>query len=326
MRDPYRFILGRTGGPEVLEAEHIDVPRPQAGQVLIRHEAVGLNFIDTYHRTGLYPLPLPSGIGNEAAGVVEAVGEGVTGFREGDRVGTFSGPLGAYATHRTVDADRVVALPDSLDFEQAAAAMLKGCTAEMLIERCARVEAGETVLVHAAAGGVGSILVPWLKSLGATVIAHAGSSPKAQIAKDLGADHALCCPMEELAAEVRALTGGKGAEVVLDGVGAASWPASLASVAKRGLIVTYGNASGPVPPFSAIDLLKAGSVFVTRPTLFDYVATPDEMRASAARLFEMLGNGTIDPRIGARYPLAKAAEAHRALEERKTTGSTILIP
>jgi NADPH2:quinone reductase len=324
--DPYRFVLGRTGGPEVLEAEPIAVPSPEAGQVLIRHEAVGLNFIDTYHRSGLYPLPLPSGVGNEAAGVVEAVGEGVTGFREGDRVGTFSGPLGAYATHRAVDSDRVVKLPDSLGFGEAAAAMLKGCTAEMLIERCARVEAGETVLVHAAAGGVGSILVPWLKSVGATVIAHAGSSTKAQIARDLGADHSLCVPMEALAAEVRALTGGKGAQVVLDGVGAASWPASLASVAKRGLIVTYGNASGAVPPFSAIDLLKAGSVFVTRPTLFDYVATPEEMRASAARLFEMIGSGAVAVRIGARYPLAQAADAHRALEERKTTGSTLLIP
>ena len=242
--------------------------------MLVRHEAVGLNFIDTYHRSGLYKLPLPSGLGGEAAGVVEAVGEGVTGFREGDRVGYFTGPLGAYATHRTIAADRLVKLPDSISFEQAAAAMLKGCTAEYLIERCARVEAGQTVLVHAAAGGVGSILVQWLKAIGATVIAHAGDSRKAAMAKELGADHALCCPMDALAAEVRALTDGQGVPVVLDGVGAASWKASLGSVARRGLIVTYGNASGPVPPFTALDLLSAGSIFVTRPTLADYCRTP----------------------------------------------------
>ena len=326
MADPYRFCLSRTGGPEVLEAEHIDVPQPGEGEVLIRHEAVGLNFIDTYHRSGLYPLPLPSGIGNEAAGVVEAVGAGVEGLREGNRVGYFSGPLGSYATHRAMPADRVVKLPDTIGAEEAAAILLKGATAEFLIERCARVEAGETVLVHAAAGGVGSILVQWLKALGAIVIGHAGSTRKAENVKALGADHALCCPMEELAGEVRAVTGGKGASVILDGVGAASWEASLGSIARRGLLVTFGNASGPVPPFTALDLLKTGSIFVTRPTLFDYVATAEEMRASAARLFEMIQAGSIQVKIGARYPLIKAEDAHRALEERKTTGSTILIP
>jgi NADPH2:quinone reductase len=326
MSDPYSFVLGGTGGPEVLEAHHIDVPRPGAGEVLVRNEAVGLNFIDTYHRSGLYKLPLPSGLGSEAAGVVEAVGEGVTGFREGDRVGSFSGPLGAYATHRTIEADRLVKLPDAISFETAAAAMLKGCTAEYLIERCARVQAGETVLVHAAAGGVGSILVPWLKHAGATVIAHAGDSRKAAMATALGADHALCCPMEALAAEVRGLTEGKGVPIVLDGVGAASWPASLGSVARRGLIVSYGNASGPVPPFTPLDLLSAGSIFVTRPTLADYARTPEEMRASAARLFELIANGTIQVKIGCTFPLLDAAEAHRAMEGRKTTGSTVLIP
>jgi NADPH2:quinone reductase len=326
MTEPYAFTLTRTGGPEVLEAELIDVPAPGPGEVLIRHEAVGLNFIDTYHRSGLYKLPLPSGLGSEAAGIVEAVGEGVSGFREGNRVGYFTGPLGAYASHRTIDADRVVKLPDSLSAEQAAAAMLKGCTAEYLVERCARIVAGEAVLVHAAAGGVGSILVPWLKHLGAVVIAHAGDSRKAALAQGLGADHALCCPLDGLAAEVRALTGGKGVPVVLDGVGAASWAASLGSVARRGLIVTYGNASGPVPGFTALDLLSAGSIFVTRPTLADYAGTPDEMRASAARLFELIGNGTIDVQIGGRYPLVDAADAHRAIEARATTGSTVLIP
>ncbi|HEX8533872.1 MAG TPA: quinone oxidoreductase [Allosphingosinicella sp.] len=326
MVDPFRFCLRETGGPEVLAAEMIDPPRPGEGEVVIRHEAVGVNFIDTYHRSGLYPLPLPSGIGNEAAGVVEAVGAGVEGLREGNRVGYFSGPLGSYATHRAIPADRVVKLPDEIGSEDAAAILLKGCTAEFLIERCARVEAGETVLVHAAAGGVGSILVQWLKALGATVIGHAGNSRKAEIVKALGADHALCCPMEELAGEVRAITSGKGASVVLDGVGAASWEASLGSITRRGLLVTFGNASGPVPPFTALDLLRTGSIFVTRPTLFDYIATAEEMRASAARLFEMIQSGSVEVKIGARYPLIKAADAHRALEDRKTTGSTILIP
>ncbi len=326
MNDPYAFILRETGGPEILEAEHIDLPRPDPGEVLVRHEAVGLNFIDTYHRSGLYKLPLPSGLGSEAAGTVEAVGEDVAGFREGQRVGYFTGPLGSYATHRAIPAERLVRLPDSLSGEQAAAAMLKGCTAEYLVERCARVEAGQTVLVHAAAGGMGSILVQWLKAIGARVIAHSGDSRKATLAGELGADHSLCCPMDSLAAEVRALTDGKGVPVVLDGVGAASWTASLASVARRGLIVTYGNASGPVPPFTAIDLLSAGSAFVTRPTLADYCKTPEEMRASAARLFEMIGKGAVTIRIGATFPLLKAADAHRAIEARATTGSTVLIP
>ena len=326
MSDPYAFVLRETGGPEVLVAQPIDLLRPGARQALVRHEAVGLNFIDTYHRSGLYKLPLPSGLGNEAAGTVEAVGEDVRGVAVGDRVATFMGPLGAYATHRAVDADRLVKLPDSLGFEEAAAILLKGCTAEFLIERCAKVQPGTAVLVHAAAGGVGSILVPWLKALGAEVIAHAGDSRKAERARALGADHALCCPMGELAAQVRTLTGGRGVPVALDGVGAASWAASLGSVGKLGLIVTYGNASGPVPPFNALDLLAAGSIFVTRPTLGDYNRTEEEMRRSAARLFEMVGKGVVRPEIGSRFPLLEAARAHRALEARETTGSTILIP
>jgi len=326
MTDPYAFILRETGGPEILEAEHIDVPRPGPGEVLVRHEAVGLNFIDTYHRSGLYALPLPSGLGGEGAGIVEAVGESAAGFREGDRVGYFTGPLGSYSTHRTIAADKLVKLPESLDSRQAAAAMLKGCTAEYLVERCARVEPGQTVLVHAAAGGMGSILVQWLKAIGATVIAHSGDSRKAALAAELGADHSLCCPMDGLAAEVRALTGGRGVPVVLDGVGAASWAASLGSVARRGLVVSYGNASGPVPAFTALDLLSAGSVFVTRPTLADYCKTQEEMAASAARLFEMIGKGAVEIRIGADFPLLEAADAHRAIEARATTGSTVLIP
>lgn len=322
----YAVVVERTGGPEVLEVREIATPAPGAGQVLVRQEAIGLNFIDTYYRTGLYQTTLPSGLGNEAAGAVAGVGAGVRDFREGDRVGYFTGPVGAYASHRVIAAERLVKLPDTIFADTAAAAMLKGATAEYLIERCARVQPGQWVLVHAAAGGVGSILVPWLNALGARVVAHTGSPEKAAIAKDLGAEGSLSCPMESLASEVRALTDGEGVPVVLDGVGAASWQASLASVARRGLIVSYGNASGPVPAFSALDLLRAGSIFVTRPTLADYCATPEAMRASAARLFEMIGAGSVRVTVGTRFPLRQAADAHRALEARATTGSTVLIP
>lgn len=322
----YRIRIARHGGPEVIEVEPEPVARPAPGQVLVRHEAVGLNYIDTYYRTGLYPADLPHGLGMEAAGVVEEVGEGVGEFAAGDRVGYFTGPVGAYCTQRPVAAERLVALPDGISAEVAAAVMLKGCTAEYLIERCARVRSGETVLVHAAAGGVGSILVQWLKAIGATVIAHAGTPAKAALAGDLGADHSLSCPMDELAAAVRALTDGRGARVSLDGVGAASWQASIGSLAPRGLLVTFGNASGPVPPFSPLDLSRAGSLFVTRPTLADYAATPGEMRRSAERLFEMLLSGAVQVRIGARFKLADAAAAHQALEARATTGSSVLIP
>ena len=326
MSERYRLVIRRTGGLEVIEREPLGELKSGAGEILIRHEAIGVNFIDTYQRSGLYEVPLPSGLGSEGAGVIEAVGEGVDGFREGDRAGCFSGPLGAYATHRLVAADRAIKLPPSVASETAAAMMLKGCTAEYLIERCARVERGDAVLVHAAAGGVGSILVPWLKAIGAIVIAHAGSAEKAAMAAELGADHALSGPMEELAAEVRARTGGQGVATVFDGVGAASWTASLGALARRGLLVTYGNASGPVPAFRALDLTKAGSIFVTRPTLADYAATPEDRRASAARLFEMIDAGHVPVRIGARYPLAEAAKAHRDLEARATTGSSILLP
>ena len=323
--DRYRLIIRKTGGPEVIEREELGPLEPGPGEVLVRHEAIGLNFIDTYHRTGLYPLSLPSGLGSEAAGMVEAAGGGA-GFAPGDRVAYALAPPGAYATHRLIAADRLVRLPDDVDAESAAAVMLKGCTAEMLVERCARVQTGDWVLVHAAAGGVGSILVPWLKAVGARVIAHAGSAEKAEIARALGADQALSCTFEELAAKVREMTGGAGVRSVLDGVGAASWAASLACLGRRGLMVSYGNASGPVPPFSPLELSRRGSLFVTRPTLHDYVATQSELQASAARLFEMLRSGAVPVRIGARFPLADAAEAHRALEARKTTGSTLLIP
>jgi NADPH2:quinone reductase len=323
--DRYRLIIRRTGGPEVIEREELGALTPGAGEVLVRHDAIGLNYIDTYHRSGLYPLDLPSGLGSEAAGVVEATGVGAD-FAAGDRVAYALAPPGAYATHRLIAADRLMRLPDDIDAENAAAVMLKGCTAEMLVERCARVQAGDWVLVHAAAGGVGSILVPWLKAVGARVIAHAGSAEKAEIARELGADHALSCPFEALAQKVREITSGAGVRSALDGVGAASWDASLASLGRRGLMVSYGNASGPVPPFSPLALARGGSLFLTRPTLHDYVATQSELQETATRLFEMLRSGAVPVRIGARFPLADAAEAHRALEARRTTGSTLLIP
>jgi NADPH2:quinone reductase len=323
--DDFRMMIRRTGGPEVIEREAISPSAPGAGEVRVRHRAIGLNFIDTYQRSGLYPVDLPAGMGAEAAGLIEAVGDGVDGFAPGDRVAYATGPLGAYATVRTMPAKELVHLPDDIDDETAAAAMLKGMTAAYLIEPCAKVRPGDAVLVHAAAGGVGSILVQWLKAIGAVAIAHAGSPEKAAQAKELGAAHALSCPMADLAAEVRRLTDGRGVPVVLDGVGKASWDASLASVSRRGLIATYGNASGPVPPFDALTLMKAGSIFVTRPTLGDYTQPPEERRALADRLFAMIRGGLSVP-VGLRLPLGDAAEAHRRLEGRQTTGATVLLP
>jgi NADPH2:quinone reductase len=319
-----RIVFRRTGGPEVLEIETFTPAAPGPGEVLVRHRAAGVNYIDTYHRTGLYPLPLPAGLGSEAAGEVTATGDGVTGFAPGQRVAWFAAGPGGYATHRLVPADRLVALPDPVDATTAAAALLKGCTVEMLVERIGRVQAGDTVLVHAAAGGVGSLAVQWLKAIGARVVAHAGTPEKAALAAAHGAAVALSCPMEDLPAAVRAATDGAGVSLVLDGVGAASWDASLASVARRGMIVSFGNASGPVPPVPVLTLARAGSVFLTRPTLFDYVVTPAEMRAAADRLFAMLANGSVKVPIGLTLPLHQAAEAHRRLESRATTGSIVL--
>jgi NADPH2:quinone reductase len=322
----YRILFRRTGGPDVLEREPIDAPQPGAGEAVVRHEAIGLNFIDTYQRSGLYPVSLPSGLGSEASGVVEAIGEGVTNVRVGDRVAYAGGPLGAYTTVRSMPADLLVPLPEAVDARTAAAAMLKGLTADMLVGACGKVQPGQTVLVHSASGGVGSILVPWLKAIGATVIAHSGSAEKAERAKVLGADHSLSCPFVDLAEAVRGRTDGHGVDTVFDGVGKASWDASLGSLAQRGLMVTYGNASGAVPAIEPLVLGRAGSLFLTRPTLFHYIAAPAERAAAAARLFAMIGSGKVAIAIGQTFPLADAAEAHRALEQRRTTGSTILLP
>ncbi|MDB5675546.1 MAG: quinone oxidoreductase, partial [Sphingomonas bacterium] len=304
--------IERTGGPEVILWGDVDLSPPGPGEVRMRNTAVGLNFIDTYHRGGLYPIELPAGLGGEAAGVIELVGEGVSGFVVGDRVGTF-GPLrGAYATERNVPAAQLFKLPDSIDDKVAAALLLKGCTAEMLVERCAKVEAGQTVLVHAAAGGVGHLLVGWLKAIGATVIGTVGDPAKVGQAKRAGADHVLLYKEEDVAARVREITGGKGVAVSFDGVGKAMWPVSLASVARRGLIVSYGNASGPVEGVNLGILAQKGSLFVTRPTLFDYYVTPEERQAGVERVFAMLAKGAISPEIGQTFALEDVAEAHRA--------------
>jgi NADPH2:quinone reductase len=321
----YRLLIRRTGGPDVIEREAIDGEAlvPGVGEVRLRQSAVGLNFIETYQRSGLYPVALPSGLGSEGAGVVEAVGDGVEDVAVGDRVAYGTGPIGSYATVRLIPADHLVPLPDGVAEEQAAAAMLKGMTACYLIEACAKVRPGQTVLVHAAAGGMGSILVPWLAKIGAIVIGHAGTPEKAARAEAAGARHALSCPMEELAPAVRELTGGDGVEIVLDGVGKASWSASLDSLARMGLMVTYGNASGAVPPFGALDLMNAGSIYVTRPTLAHYAATVEQRRRLAGRVFAMMNEG-VPFAIGRRFALADAAEAHRVLEGRGTSGATVM--
>lgn len=317
--------LQRTGGPEVIEWHDVTLPPPGPGEATVRHEAVGLNFIDIYFRNGVYPTTFPAGLGFEAAGVVEAVGEGVSGLSVGDRVGSFTGVRGAYATARNVAADDLVRLPDAVDARTAAALMLKGCTAEFLIERCAKVEAGQTVLVHAAAGGVGHLLVGWLRAIGATVIGTVGSADKAALAREAGADHVVEYRREDVADRVRALTDGKGVPVILDGVGRSTWPVSLACAARRGLIVSYGNASGTIEGVNLGVLAARGSLFVTRPTLFDYCVTRAEKQASVDRVFAMLAAGAIRPEIGRTWPLEDAADAHRALEAGETQGATVLL-
>lgn len=316
--------FSKTGGPDVIAWIDVDLPSPGPGEVRMRTTAVGLNYIDTYHRRGIYPVELPSGLGIEAAGVVEAVGEGVSGFAPGDRVATFGPVRGAYATARNLPAATLFHLPDDIDDETAAAALLKGCTTEFLVERCAKVEAGWPVLVHAAAGGVGLILVQWLKAIGATVIGTVSTEEKAAEARAAGADHVILYTREDTAKRVRELTGGKGVRVTFDGVGMDTWEASLDSTGRRGLIVSYGNASAPVTGVSLGVLATKGSLYNSRPTLFDYYAEPEERAAGVARLWEMIRTGKVRISIGQRYELEDAAQAHRDLEARKTSGSTVL--
>ena len=318
--------ITRTGGPEVLDLVEIETPRPGPGEILVRNSAIGVNFIDTYHRTGLYPVKLPSGLGMEGAGVVEAVGEGVTRFSVGDLAAYASGPIGAYADQHVVKAERAVKPPAGVSAEVAAAALLKGMTAEFLLRRCYPVRAGETILVHAAAGGVGSILVQWGKALGAVVIGTVGSAPKAELARRHGCDHVILYREEDVAARVREITGGAGVPVAYDSVGAATFEGTLASLSRRGLFVSFGNASGPVPPFAPARLSQMGSLFLTRPTLFDYVATTPELDASAQALFDVIASGAVEIEIGQTFPLAEVRRAHEALEARETIGASLLIP
>lgn len=317
--------FARTGGPEVLELVEVDTPSPAAGQVLIRHEAIGINFIDTYHRSGLYPVKLPMIPGGEAAGRVEAVGDGVTRFQVGDLV-AYAGGTGAYAEASVVKADRAVKVPDGVDARTAAAALLKGMTVESFIRRCYPVQAGQTVLVHAAAGGVGQIMVQWLKAIGAEVIATVGLEAKAELARGYGADHVILYREQDVAAEVRRLTGGKGVPVAYDSVGKDTFEGTLASLARRGWFVSFGNASGPAPPVNPIELMRGGSLVFTRPTLFDFIATTEELDASAQALWDVLGSGAVKVKVGQTFPLAEARAAHEALESRATVGASLLIP
>lgn len=318
--------FARTGGPEVLELQQVDEPQPGPGEIRVRHEAIGVNFIDTYHRTGLYPVPLPSGLGQEGAGVVDAVGEGVTRFKPGDRAAYALAGLGAYAEAKVVAAGRAVRLPEAIDSRTAAAVLLKGMTAEFLVRRAFPLRAGQAVLVHAAAGGVGQLLTRWAKHIGATVIATAGSAAKAERAGALGADHVILYRDVEVAPEVRRLTGGEGVAVAYDSVGRDTFEGTLASLARRGLFVSFGNASGPPPPIEAQRLSRAGSLFFTRPTLGDYIATTQELDASAATVFELVAAGVLQVEIGQTFPLGEARSAHLALEGRRTIGATLLIP
>lgn len=318
--------IRQTGGPEVIEWIDVELAAPGPGEVRMRNLAVGLNFIDTYHRGGLYPMALPSGLGMEAAGVIEAVGEDVTDWRIGDRVATFGPSIGAYATARNIAAHGLFLVPDDITDEVAAAGLLKGCTTEFLVERCAKVQPKWDILVHAAAGGVGLLLVQWLKHVGARVIGTVSTDEKAALARAAGADHVILYGKEDVAAQVRELTGGKGVEVTFDGVGRDTWETSLNATARRGLIVSYGNASGPVTGVNLGTLAQKGSLYVSRPTLFDYYHNAAERAAGAEYVFEMFRQGIIDITIGHRYALEDVAQAHRDLEGRKTVGSSILIP
>lgn len=313
------------GGPEVLRWEEVELPDPGPGQALVRHRAIGVNFVDTYHRSGLYKLPLPASIGVEAAGVVEAVGPGVTEVQVGDRVAC-ERPPGAYAEARIMAADRLVKLPDAISFEQAAAMMLKGLTAQMLVRRVHRVAAGETVLLHAAAGGVGLIMGQWLRALGATVIGTVGSEAKAELARAHGCDHVLVLGRDDVVARVRELTGGVGVPVVYDSIGRDTFALSLDCVRRMGLMVSYGNASGPVEPFAPALLAAKGSLFLTRPSLGDYALERGDLLEMAGELFQMVASGQVKIEVRQRYALRDAAQAHADLAARRTTGSSVLLP
>lgn len=318
--------IDKTGGPEVLQWQDFEVGEPGEGQVRIRHTAIGLNYIDTYHRSGLYPIPLPGGLGLEAAGAVEAVGPGVTHVRTGDRVAYAGGPPGAYAERRVMPAAPLLVLPDAVSDRDAAAAMLQGMTVQYLIRRTYAVKPGQTVLFHAAAGGVGLIACQWLSALGVTVIGTVSTEEKAALAKANGCTHTILYKSENVAERVRALTGGAGVPVVYDSVGKDSWESSLDCLQPMGLMVSFGNTSGPVSGINIGQLAAKGSLYVTRPVLATYVAKREDLEATAADLFDAIATGKVRPKVGQSYALQDAAQAHRDLEAGRTTGSTLLLP
>jgi NADPH2:quinone reductase len=321
---PHAIRIHENGGPEVLKWEEVEIGDPAPDQVRIRQEAAGLNFIDVYHRTGLYKQELPFTPGVEGAGVVEAVGPDVTGLNVGDRV-AYAGPIGGYAEERLIDAGRLVKLPDSISSEQAAGMMLQGLTAHMLLRGVHRVQPGETILVHAAAGGVGLIMCQWAKALGATVIGTVGSDEKAELARAHGCDHPVVYTRQDFVAEVERITEGAMLPVVYDGVGRDTFMKSLDCLHRRGMMASFGNASGPVDPFPPTILAQKGSLFLTRPTMYDYVATREELETAAKDLFDMVASGKVKIEVKQRFALKDAAEAHRALEARRTSGSTVLV-
>lgn len=320
------YRLHTTGGPEVLHWEEVEIGAPGPGEARVRHEACGLNMVDVYYRTGLYHTPLPSGIGVEGAGIVEAVGAGVTHVKPGDRVAYAGGPLGAYSEVRLMPADRLCVLPEGISTEQGAAMMLKGMTVQYLVRQTYRVQPGDTVLFHAAAGGVGLIACRWLKALGAVVIGTAGSEEKCRLAREHGADYCINYRSENFVERVKHITNGEGVPVVYDSVGRETFMDSLDCLRPLGMMVTFGNASGPVPPLDLSILSAKGSLFITRPSLFAYAAKRESLEKMAAELFEMVLSGKVTIEIGRRYPLADAGQAHTDLVARKTTGASILLP
>ncbi|MDN7590193.1 quinone oxidoreductase family protein [Burkholderia seminalis] len=323
---PKAIRYDQPGGPEVMKWVDVEVGEPQAGEVRIRQHAVGLNYIDVYFRTGLYPQPLPGGLGMEAAGEVTAVGDGVTAFKVGDRVAYVGQPPGAYAQERVMPAARLVKLPDGIGYDDAASVMLQGLTAHYLLRRTYPVKAGDTILIHAAAGGVGLLACQWAKALGATVIGTVGSDEKAALAQAHGCDHPIVYTRENFTQRVKEITNGAGVPVVYDSIGKDTYIGSLDCLAPLGYFVSFGNASGPLPPIDSKEFSSRGSLFFTRPTLFSYIAKRVDLEAAAAELFDVILSGKVKTSINQRYPLAEVGRAHAELEARKTTGSTILVP
>jgi len=318
--------LEKTGGPEVLALQDIELPPPAPGQIRVKHTAIGVNFIDTYHRSGLYPVPLPSGLGVEAAGIVEAAGKTVSNLKVGDRIGYCTGPIGAYAEANNVPADRVVKLPPGVSDDAAAAGMLKGMTAEYLLRRTFPVKHGQTILCHSAAGGVGVIACQWARHLGATVIGTVGNDDKVELAKANGCAYVLNTRKDDWVERVREITEGEGVPVVYDSIGKDTWGGSLDCLAVRGMMVSFGNSSGPVPAFEPAILGAKGSLYLTRPTLFNYTRTTEELQASADALFAMITSGAVKIIVNQRFKLADARAAHETLHTGRTTGATVLIP